>query len=276
MTKRIIRFLISLGVWLFDMVSGRAAMPGLVVLCYHGILDRDRDRFARQLELLKRFSTLVFADETVSAGERRIAVTFDDGLVSTVRNALPELERRKIPSVLFIPAGCFGQRCSWITIGVTQRDRDQLVYDSVMTAAQARSIAGPLVKIGSHGMTHTDFTDLDATAALGEIEDSRAVLEEALGRPVDLLSFPNGGFNDGLIVASVAAGYRFGYSIAPKRVATPDSGFIRGRITVEPTDWPLEFLMKAQGAYRWTTMLSQLRHRPAMRRINADFAEEAS
>lgn len=276
MTKRIVKLIVSCVVGLFDFAAGRAAERNLVVLCYHGILDRDRDHFVRQLEMLQPGAVPVFADETLRTdrNKRCVAFTFDDGLVSTVRNALPELARRKIPAVLFVPAGRLGQRCSWITIGRTQRDRDQLEYDSVMTEAQLRAVAGPLVKIGSHGMTHTDFTDLDSDAALGEIEESKRVLEEMLGAPVDLLSFPNGGFNTELVARAAATGYRFGFSIAPKRVAVPDAWFIRGRITVEPTDWPLEFRLKAVGAYRWTAMIPHNHHRPMSNRARADFAGE--
>jgi peptidoglycan/xylan/chitin deacetylase (PgdA/CDA1 family) len=262
--KRILRLIISMIVWLIDglaRLAGAAQGPFLVVLCYHGIPDSHRRQFARQMDLLTQIADPVFpfAGSIPQRKKYGVAVTFDDGLESTARNALPELELRRIPSVLFVPAGVLGERCLWITVGVTPRDRDQLEHDRVMTEDQLRALAKPLVRFGSHGMSHTNLLDLVDASAEEELEESKKILERITGTEIDMFSAPNGGVNQSILETAKRLGYTRIFSITPDRSRIPNTAFVYGRTTVEPTDWPLEFILKACGAYRWMSTLSNVR-----------------
>jgi hypothetical protein len=37
--------------------------------------------------------------------------------------------------------------------------------------------------------------------------------------------------------------------------------FVTGRVSVAPTDWSLEFLLKLAGAYRWEVAVSAMRRK---------------
>jgi peptidoglycan/xylan/chitin deacetylase (PgdA/CDA1 family) len=85
-----------------------------VVLLYHNVLDVARQDinfrnvsvpdFEKVLRYIKRHFNVVTLREimTKPSTGRRIAITFDDGLVNNIRHALPVLETLQIPATFFI------------------------------------------------------------------------------------------------------------------------------------------------------------------------------
>lgn len=182
-----------------------------------------------------------------------VAVTFDDGFASVVENAFPELKQRNIPFAVFLPTGCWGERPSWV-----MRPDHPAKVERVLSRDELRNLAvEQLVTIGSHSVTHPNFLTLDADAAAREFVDSKHELENVLGRPVSLFSFPHGAYNARLVRQAWALGYRRLFSIEPVPVSTTDKGPVLGRIAVDPEDWPIEFRLKMQGAYRWMAKKGQ-------------------
>ena len=72
-----------------------------------------------------------------------------------------------------------------------------------------------------------------------------------LGREFDLFAFPYGGFNQDLIKICREAGYKRIFTTLPYPAELGPGEFVSGRVSVEPTDWPIEFSLKLDGAYRW-------------------------
>src|SRR3989442_457871 len=99
----------------FRRMAGRAVPGSGVVLYFHGIRPDQRKGFARQMDMLLKYARPVKADfsSSVPDGTRVVAVTFDDGFLSFLETALPELEKRKIPSTLFVIAGKLGCYPDW-------------------------------------------------------------------------------------------------------------------------------------------------------------------
>jgi peptidoglycan/xylan/chitin deacetylase (PgdA/CDA1 family) len=64
-----------------------------------------------------------------------------------------------------------------------------------------------LITIGSHTMTHPILPTLDDAALTREVVESRKLLEERLGRTVDLFCYPNGA-SDRRVCNEVARVYR--------------------------------------------------------------------
>src|SRR4030042_6893159 len=106
MTKRLIKFLISLLFWAVDQVTkfmlsafGRKRHGTCVVLYYHVVKDEQHRRFARQMDDLVRLTKPISLEKSLNLepGDHYAAVTFDDGCRESLHNALPELEKRAIP-----------------------------------------------------------------------------------------------------------------------------------------------------------------------------------
>ncbi|MGH9717534.1 MAG: polysaccharide deacetylase family protein [Candidatus Acidiferrales bacterium] len=183
----------------------------------------------------------------LAANSRFVCVTFDDGLVSFAECALPELEKRGIPATVFAVSGKLGQPPDWANYS-----DEPLTTERTMTSGELREISDRAL-IGSHTATHPMLTKLSETEAARELEQSRKALERLLNRNVTLFSFPYGDFNYALIKWSSAAGYQRVFTTLPFAFASECGAeeSVVGRVSVEPTDWPVEFRLKILGAYQW-------------------------
>ncbi|MBV8478657.1 MAG: polysaccharide deacetylase family protein, partial [Acidobacteria bacterium] len=170
-----------------------------VVLLYHGMPKEVTGRFAKQLDILGQGATPVAADCRVPLqplGDY-VAVTFDDGLISFVDNALPELQRRRIPVTLFVVVGRLGAVPAWTRYSseTTWTSASSVpTGERMLTAEELKRLKGKVL-IGSHSLTHARLADLDADKLEEEVEGSRRQLERIMGEDVTLFSFPYGAFS---------------------------------------------------------------------------------
>jgi peptidoglycan/xylan/chitin deacetylase (PgdA/CDA1 family) len=218
-----------------------------VVLYYHGIGPGQRDRFARQMDLLVRHAKPIRSDFAASlpSDQHFACVTFDDAMVSFAKTALPELEKRKIPSTVFVVSGKMGQPPDWANYS-----DEPLTTELTMNSNQLREISDRVL-IGSHTSTHPMLTRVSESEARNELEESRKALEDVLNDKVTQFSFPYGDFNDELVRWCHEAGYGRVFTTLPLVFESGQADSVVGRISVEPTDWPLEFRLKVLGAYQW-------------------------
>ena len=228
-------------------LQGKPIPGSLVVLCYHAVPQNQRERFGRQMDLLRQYAKPTRADvETpLLAGERYAAVTFDDGYQSTVENALPELKARNIPCTLFVVSHLPGHSPWWS--GTEGYDRE----DKFVTAEQLVGLPSELVTIGSHTMTHPHLSALSEEMAKRELFESRQLLQQTLRREIRLFAFPHGAFNDVLVTWCREAGYQRVFSGEPTMTFSNLPEYVTGRVIADPTDWDLEFRLKVLGAYQW-------------------------
>ena len=244
--KRLVKLLISLLVRGWDVISQRR--PANVVLYYHAIRPEQRPAFARQMDTLLRLAQPWKLDGAMSqASDGHVAVTFDDGYISVMENASPELKKRGIPFTVFVPTGSWGQRPEWV------RSPDHPFWNErVVSKEELRAWAAePLLTIGSHTVHHRNLLKLTPEEASRELVDSKTELEAVLGRPVELFSFPHGAHDSRVVTQALDAGYRCVFTIEPELADATNNVPVVGRVAVEPVDWPLEFRLKALGAYRW-------------------------
>jgi peptidoglycan/xylan/chitin deacetylase (PgdA/CDA1 family) len=96
----------------------------------------------------------------------------------------------------------------------TKRRFDLLSWDDVARLDPA------LVTIGSHTLTHPILTSIDDETLEREIGESRRLLEERLGRTVDLFCYPNGSMDE-RVRAVVGRAYR--------AAVTTENGFVAAR-----------------------------------------------
>ncbi|MFZ0478269.1 MAG: polysaccharide deacetylase family protein [Terriglobales bacterium] len=239
------------------LLCGKRPRPTCAVLYYHAIRDEDRVGFARQMDLVVRLTETISIDGRVALlpNKRYSAVTFDDGFESTVRNAVPELEKRNVPAAIFAIPDLLGGFASWWPQTSPER------YEKLASAERLRSLPKDLIAIGSHTLTHPRLPALGEARARQELAESRTKLEQLLGRPVTTFSFPYGAFNEQLIEWCRDAGYERVFTTLPYSAFATPGEFVVGRVTVEPTDWPLEFRLKVLGAYRWLPRAFRLKRR---------------
>lgn len=237
-------------------LAGRPSTQRLTILYYHGVSPEHRRSFARQMDALRRGACILPASHRgeLPSGKKCVAITFDDAFISVAENALPELARHSFHSTIFVPVGWLGRTPGW----AMKESEPALaavvnpeLTEVVMSSEQLNALSASLVSLGSHSITHPLMTELDTKRARNEIEDSRHRLAELSGREIIDFSFPYGDHDASTVAMCRAAGYETVYSITAQEVDTTSSELLRGRTKVDPSDGPIEFFLKFNGAYQW-------------------------
>jgi peptidoglycan/xylan/chitin deacetylase (PgdA/CDA1 family) len=120
-----------------------------------------------------------------------------------------------------------------------------------MSLEELRELPSSIIDLGSHTRTHPFLPKLDEQRAIDEIGTSRVKLSEMLGRECTLFAFPYGAFTADLVNICRRAGYQRIFTTLPYPAELGPHEFVSGRVTVEPTDWQIEFALKLRGAYQW-------------------------
>jgi peptidoglycan/xylan/chitin deacetylase (PgdA/CDA1 family) len=261
MTKLTISLLYYLALALSRFVlrlTGRSPGRKLTILYYHGIPDVYRRNFAHQLDSIQRIARVMpaFHRGSLHSDKPNIAITFDDAYVSVANNALPELASRGFHSTIFVPTGPLGRSPPW---SMEEGSPDSL--EIIMSAEQIAELPSLLVTIGSHSCTHPRLSRLAPNDAREEIEGSRAKLQSLTTQDIRLFAFPYGDHDASTVELCRMAGYEAVFGTTPTPVDTTASAFVRGRVKVDPFDWPLEFFLKCNGSYAWAPYASSLKRK---------------
>ncbi|MDQ3927741.1 MAG: polysaccharide deacetylase family protein [Chloroflexota bacterium] len=172
--------------------------PQFPVLHYHHVHNDEESFFRVTTEVLRSQLELLLAEGYTPLhpsrltelkggprlGERYVLVTVDDAYENFLTHAWPVLKSLQIPTLLFVVSDYIGGWNDWDGIRLSRHrhlDLDQL-----------RLLQEEGVVIGSHSRTHPILPLLDDDALLNEIQGSRVILEELLGRPVNTFAYPGG------------------------------------------------------------------------------------
>jgi len=120
----------------------------------------------------------------------KVVLTFDDGYVNNLTEALPVLAEEKCPATVFAVAGKLGGYNDW--------DPD-LPRAPLMTLEQMRQMTRtPGLTIGSHGLLHRRLQTLPPDELAREITESHAILSAGLGAAyIPALAYPYGNYSAG-------------------------------------------------------------------------------
>ncbi len=195
-----------------------------LVLCYHAVVVGEPQRLAvrrEQLEsqlrsLLRRGYRPVTAADAVEERGRLLHVTFDDAYRSVV-DTLPLLSELGVPATIF---ACTGYARDGRPFDVPEL-RDDAAVDphafETMDWPALRAAAAGGVEIGSHTVTHPHLPQLSDAELDSELRDSKAELEDELGRPCRHLAYPYGEHNVRVRSAARRTGYDAAFAVDPGR-----------------------------------------------------------
>jgi len=178
------------------------------VLMYHGIEDENqpagyddagsllyvlkKEQFLQQMEFLKdngyQVISLLDLNRPEQLPEKPVVLTFDDGHRSDFTIAFPILDQFKYTACFYITTGWLG-------------GENYLLPDQISTMHQNGML------IGTHGVTHTFFNEMNSDQLVAELRDSKSTLDSVTGSPVTCLSAPGGRLTSEIIKHSLALGY---------------------------------------------------------------------
>lgn len=242
---------------------------GLTIIGWHRVdgrcsdgLSTGVDDFRRNLDLLERWGATVLplgrAVAALAAGtlpDRAVCLTFDDGYASVVETAWPILRARGMPATLFVVSGYLSgdERFAWDR-GEPRHDRHRLARADELLSATTEGL-----DIGSHTVSHPWLPRLAADEVKRELVESRVAIEELLGRPVDSLAYPTGGWTPLVRSAAAEAGYRIGVTV-DRGLNTARTPHLSLRRSFAPTD-PVDLRLVLDGGYTVLRPLDTWRHR---------------
>jgi peptidoglycan/xylan/chitin deacetylase (PgdA/CDA1 family) len=185
--------------------------------------------FARQMEEFsaEKFATPTYANVLANPGrpQSEVVITFDDGFVDVLENALPVLREHKYSSIQFLVADLLGKTNEW-----QQRAGD--VSQPLMNHSQIREWLAADQEIGAHTLTHPWLTRIPLAAAKEEITASKKKLEDWFGRPIDHFCYPYGDWNPAVRDLVQEAGYKTACTTERGLNESGQDAFTLKRITV--------------------------------------------
>jgi peptidoglycan/xylan/chitin deacetylase (PgdA/CDA1 family) len=193
-----------------------------LVLCYHAVSDGWEHAlavtpraFGRQLRsLLRRGYRPLTADHLLEGPRRGLHVTFDDAYRS-VLGALPTLRRLELPATIFVATGFADAGGRPLDVpelaAAAAAQPDEL---ATMSWDELRAVAQDGAEIGSHTVSHAHLPRLSDAELDRELADSRARVEDELGRPCRFLAYPYGEHDARVQEAVLRAGYEAAFALA--------------------------------------------------------------
>jgi peptidoglycan/xylan/chitin deacetylase (PgdA/CDA1 family) len=132
------------------------------------------------------------------------------------------------------------------TVFVTAGFVDQEGY---LSRAELRELSQhPQIVIGAHGLWHRHFNLLSDDEARDELTGARRLLEEIIGKKVDLMAWPYGECDARLEQLAAECGYRASWSVWKGN----NSIHSRWRVPLGRRDNMFRFALKASGFYAMT------------------------
>ncbi len=223
-------FFISLVV--FMIVLKRNYVPP--ILMYHSVTDnpsttgmltlsvgtfRSQIRFLKEHKYnvlpLEKLAELIIQKKKIPG--RTVAITLDDGYKDNYLNAYPVLKEYNLPATIFIITG---------EVGRPQQDR--LSWEEIK---QMQSSG--LISFGSHCLGPEPLVNLKTKEEIRQqIFESKRILEEKLGAPVNMFSYPEGLFNAKIKQMVIDAGYHLAVATNPGRKYPDDDVFLLKRLRI--------------------------------------------
>jgi peptidoglycan/xylan/chitin deacetylase (PgdA/CDA1 family) len=204
-----------------------------VILCYHGITSEQNSKFRRQMVDLSSKQT--FSEQKKMFP--RVIITFDDAFENLLDNAIPVLEEFKIQALIFVVANNMGKTPQW------KIDKDHPDFnEKTMDTEQLKSIGQhPLIRIGSHTLTHPCLSDLSSDVAMAELLESKIKIENLIGYTIEDIALPHGSYNQKVLAVAQDTGYKRIYTLDPKTHDFSSDNKIIGRFLMSPDVWRIEF-----------------------------------
>lgn len=224
-----------------------------LVLMYHGIgaLDSTHDAenlfvpvqaFKQQLEYLQRTGHRVLSETEYLdwlnghplAGPS-VLLTFDDGYVSVLENAVPLLTQLRMPGLCYVCPSLLGGRSTWM---------EEPSWHELMDAAQLSEVVDAGVSLGIHSSDHTAMDSLGFDELVEHTSDARASLESQVGIRAATFAYPYGYHSPASRQAVSNAGFECAFAIyqTAGRWALP-------RVDINAVDTPRTFKLKLKSIY---------------------------
>jgi len=229
----------------------------VTVLMYHRIGDAQNawerrycvspERFSSHIQALQRHGMhpcsiqdfVAWLEGRGALREGSFVLTFDDGFLGVYEHAFPLLSRMGWSATVFLVSGLIGRKDEW-----TGRENPSGETYPLLGRGEIEEMARGGFSFHSHSRSHPDLRRLSRPALMEELAGARQDLERLLGRPVPYLAYPYGWYDENVVEAAKASGYRAAFSVQPGFNRQDVDRFRIRRLDIYGTDTAAALLRK--------------------------------
>lgn len=164
------------------------------ILAYHGIecsltnsYAVSFNNFEKHMQHLSKYFNVISLDQYQKRLQQKksfppdtVIITFDDGFKNFYERAYPVLKKYRLPATCFV-----------ITSKVESNSAYFMYWDELR-----KLLSDELITIGSHTVSHKSLPSLNESELQKEVGESKKILENNLGIPVNFFSYPWGTLRD--------------------------------------------------------------------------------
>ena len=237
-------------------------MPKLI-LAYHGVGDYKKedfrwikygqqrynlkelsvspDLFEKQLAYLCKYGYrpvslkdyLAWQQKKIKLPIKSIVITFDDGFQNFFSFARPLLKKYGYTATVFL-----------VTDKINSNDRNFLSWEEILRMKEEG------FSFGAHTCSHAVLTSLPFEQAKQEIVESKKIIEEKLGGPIEFFSYPYGKFNPDISALVKETGF-LGAVVTPSGSGLKEGPYSMKRTGINKNNSMLIFKFKINGGFNW-------------------------
>ncbi|MDD5580545.1 MAG: polysaccharide deacetylase family protein [Methylobacter sp.] len=173
----------------------------------------------------------------------KVVITFDDGLRDFYTSAFPILEKFGFKANVFLTSGLI--------------DRTFITGRECLKAQEIKELAEKGIEFGSHTVSHPQLKALSRNEIVHELAISKQMIEDIIGFPVALFSYPYRFPEEAPIFTKmfgmllVDQGYSIGVTTIIGITKIKDNPLFLKRLPINDWDDPHFFQAKLEGAYDW-------------------------
>ena len=153
---------------------------------FHDLLDEEVEYFETKMRFLKESTNVVSLDDyfsgKLSCKKLNVVITFDDGYRSWVTDAIPIMEKLKLPATFFVSSGFIGlsywEEAEYIQSNLMRKPGKPRTSGG-LSFQDLREIGKHGFDIGGHTVNHSNLSKIrDRVKMKHEIIDDKIRLEE--------------------------------------------------------------------------------------------------
>ncbi|MCH8494539.1 MAG: polysaccharide deacetylase family protein [Balneolales bacterium] len=148
----------------------------------------------------------LFLEGKLTLPQRPIIITFDDGYLDTLENAIPVLLELNMRAVIFVMGNRNLNYAGWDQL-------DEPEECPLMSDDQIRSVQEMGFEIGAHSLNHVSLTDLTEGEIAYEVYRSKEILENIIEKPILTFSYPYGCVDERVTKVVSNSGFLFGCGV---------------------------------------------------------------
>ena len=190
----------------------------------------------KTIDMDKAISALKDKDD-VTLPARTVVLTFDDGYENFYQYAYPCLKKHNFSAIVYVLAGYLGRSAEWFAA-------DKRPCPPLMDISRLKALHKEGIQFGSHGINHLKLAEIPYEKAREEIIQSKKILEQQLGFPINHFCYPYGSYNVSTMKAVKEAGYHSAVSCVRGRACEGDDLYQLPRKAISYGDSLIGFAWK--------------------------------